>query len=122
MIKKAEAFVRDILSGQSVKPPPVTFPEGTPVQNEVWRVLHAIPFGKVMTYGEVARKIGRPRAARSVGQACGANLIPLIIPCHRVVGSGGALGGFSGGLAWKKQLLQMEKWQSRSASVRRTAR
>ncbi len=67
-----------------------------------------IPYGEVATYGEVARKVGNPKAARAVGGAVGANPIGLIIPCHRVVAAGGKLGGFGGGLALKKKLLKLE--------------
>ena len=64
--------------------------------------------GQTMSYGEIARKAGKPGAARAAGQACGANPIPLIIPCHRIVTSDGRLGGFSCGLAWKEKLLDAE--------------
>lgn len=80
----------------------------TPFQRAVWRVLQGIPPGRTRSYGEVARAIGRPRAARAVGQAVGANPLPLLIPCHRVVGSRGALGGFAWGSSWKRRLLAIE--------------
>ena len=68
-----------------------------------------IPYGETATYGEVARRVGSPRAARAVGGAVGANPIPIIIPCHRVIAAGGKLGGFGGGVALKKKLLIHEK-------------
>jgi methylated-DNA-[protein]-cysteine S-methyltransferase len=80
---------------------------GTPFQISVWRELLNIPYGKVKTYGQVADKIGRPGAARAVGNAVGANPIPIIIPCHRVVATNG-LGGYSGGIEIKKRLLRTE--------------
>lgn len=80
----------------------------TPFQKKVWKVLQTIPYGETRTYKWVAQKIGKPRAVRAVGQACGANPLPLIIPCHRVVASGGKLGGFSLGVAMKKRLLKLE--------------
>lgn len=81
--------------------------QGTPFQRQVWRALLEIPCGETRTYGQVAEQIGRPWAARAVGQAVGANPLPIVVPCHRVVGSGG-LGGFGGGLALKKRLLALE--------------
>ncbi|MDP2600040.1 MAG: MGMT family protein [Deltaproteobacteria bacterium] len=86
----------------------IVLKEATPFQKRVWRVLQTIPCGETRTYKWVAQKVGKPKAARAVGQACGANPLPLIIPCHRVVASGGKLGGFSLGLAMKKRLLKWE--------------
>lgn len=82
--------------------------KGTPVQEEVWRVLRDIAPGTVMSYGEVARAIGRPRAARAVGSACGSNRVALFVPCHRVVRSDGTLGGYGWGLDVKEVLLEAE--------------
>jgi methylated-DNA-[protein]-cysteine S-methyltransferase len=82
--------------------------QGTPFQRQVWEALLDIPCGETRTYGQIAERIGRPRAARAVGQAVGANPLPIIVPCHRVVASGG-LGGFGGGLAMKKHLLGLER-------------
>ena len=81
---------------------------GTPFQQCVWRVLQMIPYGQTRSYAWVAQKIGKPKAARAVGAACGANPLPVIIPCHRVIASDGTLGGYSGGLHWKKRLLKLE--------------
>jgi methylated-DNA-[protein]-cysteine S-methyltransferase len=77
-------------------------------QQHVLRGLTGISWGDTRTYGEVAAAVGSPRGARAVGQACGANRIPLIIPCHRVTAAGGGLGGFGGGLVWKRRLLALE--------------
>jgi O-6-methylguanine DNA methyltransferase len=82
--------------------------QGTPFQLMVWSALREIPLGKVATYGEIAGEIGRPRAARAVGQACGSNNVVLFVPCHRVVATQGKLGGFGGGLSLKKALLLHE--------------
>ena len=82
--------------------------QGTPFQFMVWSALRDIPPGKVATYGEIAAEIGRPRAARAVGQACGSNNAVLFVPCHRVVAAQGKLGGFGGGLSLKKALLLHE--------------
>jgi len=81
---------------------------GTPFQEAVWAEVARIPYGTTTTYGEVARRIGRPRAARAVGGANGANPLPIIIPCHRVIGAGGSLTGYGAGLAIKAALLQLE--------------
>jgi methylated-DNA-[protein]-cysteine S-methyltransferase len=81
---------------------------GTRFQRSVWRAMEKIPRGETRTYAQIAAAAGRPGAARAVGTACGANPLPLIVPCHRVVASGGGLGGFSAGLAVKKKLLRLE--------------
>lgn len=84
---------------------------GTAFQRAVWRALQRIPYGTTRSYAAVARAVGRPRAVRAVAQACAANLVPLIVPCHRVIRSDGALGGYSAGL-WRKQaLLALESGQ-----------
>ena len=82
---------------------------GTPFQMEVWKALLEIPFGQVVTYGELARRIGRPRAARAVGNAVGANPVPIVIPCHRVVPKSGGIGNFGPGPEWKARLLGLEQ-------------
>ncbi len=83
--------------------------EGQPrFRMKVWEALKTIPYGRVRSYGWVARKIGKPRAAHAVGAACGANPVPLLVPCHRVVAGDGSLGGFSSGLPNKKRLLKLE--------------
>lgn len=84
---------------------------GTPFQQQVWEQLRRIPYGEKRTYGEIAAALGKPRASRAVGAACGRNDILLLVPCHRVVGKNGALTGFSaaGGLAAKEFLLRREQ-------------
>ncbi len=82
--------------------------QGTPFQLKVWDALARVPFGQLITYGELARHVGTPDGARAVGGAVGANPLPIIIPCHRVVASGGGLGGFGAGLDWKRRLLAVE--------------
>jgi methylated-DNA-[protein]-cysteine S-methyltransferase len=83
-------------------------PEGTAFQLSVWRVLQKVPYGKTVSYGELAKRVGNPKASRAVGAANAANPIPIIIPCHRVIGAGGDLTGFGGGLAVKQYLLELE--------------
>jgi len=86
-------------------------PEGTPFQLRIWRELQKIPYGETMTYGELARRVGRPNASRAVGSANGANPISIVIPCHRVIGSNGRLTGYGGGIEVKEKLLALEKRQ-----------
>jgi O-6-methylguanine DNA methyltransferase len=83
--------------------------EGTPFQRAVWAQLLAIPYGKTRTYGDIAAELGKPRAARAVGTACGANPIPILVPCHRIVAGNGSLGGFGGGVRMKHDLLELER-------------
>jgi O-6-methylguanine DNA methyltransferase len=82
---------------------------GTPFQQAVWSALLAIPYGETRSYADVARSVGKPDAVRAVGTANGANPVPLIVPCHRVIQSGGKLGGYGGGLDLKRRLLAMEQ-------------
>jgi methylated-DNA-[protein]-cysteine S-methyltransferase len=84
-------------------------PSGTPFQLEVWRALREIPFGDTCSYRDLAHRIGRPAAVRAVGAANGRNPIPIVIPCHRVIGSDGTLVGFGGGLSMKRALLALEQ-------------
>lgn len=81
---------------------------GSDFQQEVYDHLRRVPYGHVTSYGQLAREIGKPDQARAVGQAVGANPIPIVVPCHRVIGSDGSLTGFAGGLAAKVQLLKLE--------------
>lgn len=81
---------------------------GTEWQRSVWTALMRVPFGETRTYGEIARSLGRPQASRAVGRANGTNRIPLVIPCHRIVGADGSLTGFGGGLHLKTALLAHE--------------
>jgi methylated-DNA-[protein]-cysteine S-methyltransferase len=108
-LKAARKAIRTYLAGKrSILDIPLDL-DGQPLfRRKVWGVLRTIPYGRVRSYGWVARKIGTPLAARAVGGACGDNPIPLIVPCHRVVAGDGSLGGFSGGLATKKRLLRLE--------------
>lgn len=83
-------------------------PEGTEFQMQVWNALRTIPYGQTWSYGELARRIRNPTASRAVGAANGQNPIPIIVPCHRVIGANGSLTGFGGGLKIKQQLLELE--------------
>jgi len=83
-------------------------PRGTEFQQRVWQALREIPYGNTISYGELARRIGKPSAPRAVGLANGANPLPIIVPCHRVIGTDGSLTGFGGGLPIKRRLLALE--------------
>lgn len=86
-------------------------PEGTEFQRRVWRSLQEIPYGQTISYGELARRVGNPKGSRAVGAANGKNPIPIVIPCHRVIGANGKLTGFGGGLPTKESLLALEARQ-----------
>jgi O-6-methylguanine DNA methyltransferase len=88
--------------------PPLDLSSGTDFQQRVWLVLKSIACGRTLSYGEVADQLGARKAVRAVGRACGANPIPVLIPCHRVLASKQKIGGFSGGLHWKRKLLARE--------------
>lgn len=83
-------------------------PKGTPFQQTVWQALRQIPYGQTCTYGEIAASIGKPKACRAVGMANHRNPLPILIPCHRVIGGNGDLTGYAGGLAIKQFLLHLE--------------
>ena len=84
-------------------------PSGTAFQLKVWGALQRIPYGETISYGELASRIGNPKASRAVGAAVGSNPIPIVVPCHRVIGKSGSLTGFGGGLPAKKMLLELEQ-------------
>jgi O-6-methylguanine DNA methyltransferase len=108
--------LKSILAGHKPKKfPPLDLP-GTEFQRKVWAALRKISPGQTKSYGEIARAIGRPRAVRAVGNACGANPVPVLIPCHRVLAANGKIGGFSAGLKWKRRLLMWEGFRSRQPS------
>lgn len=108
VLKKAVAELKAYLAGKRRRfSLPVAQP-GTPFQQAVWKALCRVPYGKVVSYGELARQAGYPKAARAVGSAMNRNRLPLIVPCHRVVASNG-IGGFGCGVEWKKRLLSVEE-------------
>jgi methylated-DNA-[protein]-cysteine S-methyltransferase len=88
-------------------------PEGTPFQLAVWRALLAIPYGETISYGELAGRIGNPRASRAVGAANARNPLPIVVPCHRVIGGDGSLTGYGGGVRIKEALLALERGHRR---------
>lgn len=110
-VKSNRVFIKQIEEYFQGKRTQFDFPldlEGTPFQVAVWRELLSIPYGHTRTYGEIAKKLGKPGAARAVGMANHDNRIPIVVPCHRVVGHDGSLTGYAGGLHIKQQLLAIE--------------
>ncbi len=105
----AEA-VRSRLERREEAPLPALDLRGTPFQQSVWARLLKIPSGQVLTYGDLARDLGCSGAVRAVGGACGANPVPLLVPCHRVIAAQGRWGGFSADPNWKSRLLEREGW------------
>lgn len=102
-----EALERALAGQAPGELPPLDLSAGTEFQRRVWRTLQKIACGRTWSYGQVAEALGNPKAVRAVGGACGANPIPVFVPCHRVVAANG-IGGFSGGLGWKLKLLGRE--------------
>ena len=88
-------------------------PEGTPFQQRVWKALLDIPYGETISYGELAARLGSRSASRAVGLANGSNPLPIVIPCHRVIGANGKLTGYGGGLPIKERLLALERGERR---------
>jgi methylated-DNA-[protein]-cysteine S-methyltransferase len=103
-------LLHDYLLGKSVslKDIPLDLSSGTDFQREVWEAACEVPRGQYRTYGQLAAAVERPGGARAVGQALGANPVPILVPCHRFIAADGSLGGFSAGLPWKRELLRIE--------------
>jgi methylated-DNA-[protein]-cysteine S-methyltransferase len=110
-LEKTISQLRSYFAGEREEFDLTLAPEGTPFQQEVWRRLCEIPYGETISYGELAKQIGNPQASRAVGLANGSNPIPIVIPCHRVIGSNGKLTGYGGGLPIKEKLLALERKQ-----------
>jgi O-6-methylguanine DNA methyltransferase len=106
--RTTEAALKKILAGIEPKTFPPLDLAGTEFQKSVWRAMQKISPGKTKSYGEIASAIGKPKAVRAVGGACGANPVPVLVPCHRVLAANNELGGFGGGLDWKRSLLKRE--------------
>ena len=110
--------IRGYFEGRAVSFSDALVLNGTPFQQRVWQATRLIPYGETRTYSEIAGQVGSPGAARAVGQALGANPFPIIVPCHRVIASGGGLGGFGGGLVMKATLLNLERGLASAMSSR----
>ncbi|WP_250031848.1 methylated-DNA--[protein]-cysteine S-methyltransferase [Paractinoplanes maris] len=104
-VRELEAYFEGELTDFTV---PVAMPGGSEFERAVWGEIAKIPYGEMVTYGAIATALGDPGAARAVGTACNHNPIPVIVPCHRVVGAGGKMVGFGGGLDRKRKLLELE--------------
>ena len=106
--------LKDYVSGENVEfKDKLDFSYGTEFQKRVWKEMRKIPYGETRSYRWLAKKVGNSTKARAVGNACGANQFPIIVPCHRVIKEDGGLGGFSGGIETKKKLLKLEKVELR---------
>lgn len=108
LLKRAVRELKEYLHGRRKRFTVPVEQAGTPFQHAIYKALCKVPYGRVLSYGDLAREAGKPRAARAVGSAMNRNQVPLIVPCHRVVASNG-LGGFGCGIAWKKRLLDLER-------------
>ena len=103
------AALKSILAGRRARAlPPLDWSDKTEFQQSVWREMLKLGPGQTRSYAEIAQAIGKPKALRAVGGACGANPIPVLVPCHRVLAAHMKIGGFSGGLEWKRKLLEQE--------------
>lgn len=109
LLKKAEKELLEYLEGLRTDFDLPLNAQGTEFRRKVWDALREIPYGEVLSYGDVAKRIGCPKGARAVGQACNQNPIMIFIPCHRVIGGTGKLVGFGGGLDMKEKLLNLER-------------
>lgn len=116
LLLEAERQLKQYFTGKRKKFSVPLDMRGTHFQRSVWQALLDIPFGETRTYGELAKQLGNPQAMRAVGAANGKNPISIIVPCHRVIGSGGKLSGFAGGLEAKERLLNLEQERSRHDS------
>ncbi len=108
IVRHAEQELREYFAGRRRTFTVKLDLEGTEFQRKAWQAMRKIPFGETISYGDQARKVGKPKAYRAVGSANGKNPIPIIVPCHRVLASDGSLGGYSLGLSMKRRLLALE--------------
>lgn len=109
LIKKASVQLKEYLDGKRVAFDVPLYLEGTEFQKAVWEALKEIPYGETRSYGQIAERIGRPKACRAVGMANNRNPVAIIVPCHRVIGSDGKLVGYGGGMEIKEKLLALER-------------
>lgn len=108
LFRSATAQLREYFAGARRAFDLALAPAGTAFQRDVWSAIAAVPFGTTITYGELARRCGRPSAVRAVGAATGRNPLTIVVPCHRIMGKSGALTGYAGGLDRKRALLELE--------------
>lgn len=115
-VGEAARQLREYFSGKRREFDLPLAPSGTAFQRVVWRKLREIPYGATISYGELARRVGDPKASRAVGSANGKNPLPIVVPCHRVIAADGKLGGFGGGLPVKRALLELEAKSAAAAA------
>lgn len=108
LLQRAEQQLREYFAGTRRSFDLPLAPQGTPFQRRVWQALETISYGQTLSYGQLAASLGSPTASRAVGAANGRNPLPIVVPCHRVIGASGALTGFGGGLPTKQFLLELE--------------
>ena len=108
LLKRAKRELAEYFAGKRRRFGVALDPQGTPFQRSVWRQIGKVGFGRTLTYGELARRAGRPGSARAAGAATGRNPIGILVPCHRIMGANGALTGYAGGLGRKRALLALE--------------
>ncbi len=109
LLKKMKAQLRRYFKGRLVQFDVPLDPRGTPYQQKIWTAIAQIAYGQVKSYAELGRSIGQTQGFQAVGQACGANPLPIVVPCHRVLAEGHRMGGYGGGIDKKSKLLQLEK-------------
>lgn len=109
VLLQAEAELNEYFAGRRMRFSVPLFISGTEFQKKVWQALTGIPYGETRSYGEIAAAIGKPKACRAVGMANHVNPLPIFVPCHRVIGAGGSLTGYGGGLSTKVFLLELER-------------
>jgi len=109
VLAEAVKQLREYFAGKRMEFDLPLVSEGTAFQRSVWKCLSEIPYGETISYAELAKRVGNPKAARAVGSANGKNPLPIVIPCHRVIAADGTLGGFGGGLPTKAKLLDLER-------------
>ena len=108
LLKQAKRELREYFAGRRKRFTVALDPQGTPFQRKVWKAISSVAFGNTISYGELARRAGYPGSARAAGAATGRNPLGIIVPCHRIIGSNGALTGYAGGLSKKRALLALE--------------
>jgi methylated-DNA-[protein]-cysteine S-methyltransferase len=116
--RSAERQLREYFQGKRTAFDLALHPKGTPFQQSVWKALMRIPYGQTRSYGDIAKAVGRPTAVRAVGLANGRNPLPIVVPCHRVIGASGKLVGYGGGLHVKQALLDREREVSAARRTR----
>src|SRR5277367_1042982 len=116
-VKEAVRQLKEYFAGRRTEFDLPLAPQGTLFQKSVWRHLRDIPYGETISYGELARRLGNPKASRAVGAANGSNPLPIVVPCHRVIGSNGKMTGFGGGIPVKEALLALESKQKSLLAV-----